>query len=176
MARLTSSRALEMRPPLPRLGLIAISGGLVTSGQERRTFKFSCIWLHFVAFLSPEPSSSPSPRGRRDLQGPGCEVPVGTGPLEAPCPRPEHPHPMLRIDLSPIQGEVNTCLRGNDGGIRENDSCRQCTGWHGGGAMGNCREVERWADYALSLGVPDAGVVIVAWNIRWFTWRLAWQR
>ena len=46
---------------------------------------------------------------------PGCEVPVCTGPLEAPCPRLEHPHPMLRIDLSPIQGEVNTCLRRNVG-------------------------------------------------------------
>ena len=37
------------------------------------------------------------------------------GPLEAPCPRLEHPHPMLRIDLSPMQGEVNTCLRRNVG-------------------------------------------------------------
>ena len=47
--------------------------------------------------------------------GPGCEVPVCRGPLEAPCLRPEHPHPMLRIDLSPMQGEVNTCLRRNVG-------------------------------------------------------------
>ena len=183
-ARIRSGVSRSGDPPIPRPDLArwlvrtALQAGDARfpsarerrrSGQERRTFKFSCIWLHFCCI-----PISQSYEGT--CRGPGCAVPVCTGPLEAPCPRPEHPHPMLRIDLSPIQGEVNTCLRGKDGCIRGNDACRQCRGWRGGGAMGSCREVERWAGYALSLGAPDAGLVIVAWNIRWFTWRLAWQR
>ena len=36
-------------------------------------------------------------------------------------------------------------LRGNDGEIRGNDACDQCTGWRGDGAMGSCRWFWGWA-------------------------------
>ena len=42
-----------------------------------------------------------------------------------------------------------SCLRGNDGEIRVNDACNQCTGWLGGGAMGSCRLV--------GVGAPKQG-------------------
>ena len=115
-------------------------GGVARSDETFNSVAFGCISLHSCP---PNPHPRLLPEGEGTCRRPGCAVPVYTGPLEAPCPRPEHPHPMLRIDLSPIQGEVNTCLRGSDGGIRGNDSCRQCRGWRSGGAMGSCREVER---------------------------------
>ncbi len=48
--------------------------GVDRSGKTLNSGAFGCIWLHF---LSPEPSSPPSPRGGRNLQG--CEVPAFAG-------------------------------------------------------------------------------------------------
>ena len=59
-----------------------------------------------------------------------------------------HPHPILL----PPREKGSDRLRGKDGCIHGNDAYRQCRGWRGDGAMGSCREVERWAGYALSLG------------------------
>ena len=115
------------------------SSGVPRSGETFNSVAFGCIWLHSCR-LDPRPRPYPGGEGICPPSR-GCEVPAFAGAFGSPCPRPEHPHPMLRIDLSPMQGEVNTCLRGNDGALRLNDACRQCTGWHGDGAMGICRRL-----------------------------------
>ena len=143
-----------MRPLWPRLAHRSLlrtvpagpGCGLGWPRQEWPGVAKLLIQLHLVAFRcfsrppNPHPRLLPEERGHA-LQAGGARFPPSRGPLEVPCPRPEHPHPMLRIDLSPMQGEVNTCLRGNDGALRLNDACRQCTGWHGDGAMGICRRL-----------------------------------
>ena len=53
----------------PRLALVTDTGaglGVARSGKTFISLPFPSIWFHFP---SPEPSSSPSPRGRRDLPG-----------------------------------------------------------------------------------------------------------
>ena len=154
-----------MRPPWPRLALRSLvragpagpGCGLGWPRQEWPRVANLLIQLHLVAFRCfsrpPNPHPDPLPEGEGIIQGDRiARFPPSRGPLEVPCPRPEHPHPMLRIDLSPMQGEVNTRLRGNDESLREDDVREQCSSQWSHGVMGSCRWFGGWAYGSLPRG------------------------
>ena len=82
-----------------------------------------------------------TPRGLRSK--PGCEVPVCTGTTEE---WPGAAKLLFWFRLVPFRSiscppnpHLDSSLRWNDGVIRVNDVCEQCSNLRGHGAMGNCR-------------------------------------
>ena len=85
------------------------------SSQRRYGVMGSCRWFGGWAYVGDGMAFGRFANRPYIQTGQDARFSLSRGPLEVPCPCPGHPHPMLRIDLSPMQGEVNTCLRGNDG-------------------------------------------------------------
>ena len=129
----------------PRLA----SSGVVRSGETFNSVAFDCIWLHSYRL-----------RGRwgcaRTLiltfsqgeKGPASVASLWPRLASSGVVRSGKTFKTRSFPLIPLVdggdagwGWRGSRLRGNDGGIRVNDACDQCTGWRGDGAMGSCRTV-----------------------------------
>ena len=132
--RLLLSSRLEMRPGWPRLAHRSLLRGRpVGPGWPHhrlaRLVAEPLIQLHLVASCRKCPGAAPS-------SSPGFQ-PSSNGRLGAGMRLGLHPHP----SLLPSREKGPDRLRGNDGGIRVNDACRQCKA---GATMGQWAVVVGW--------------------------------